>query len=142
VPFIGAEGKRDGRTVEGNDRRWWSAMMVVEAAVLGGDRPGSDGRGVVLRPFQKRKGEGRCRLRVRMRGVSGGAGRSARGGRRPGRAGWLGWPKAEAQWRFGSGGPKEGKGEWAGWGGRRGGLRLGRIWSRARIQKKLFLNFN
>jgi hypothetical protein len=41
VPFIGAEGKRDGRTVEGNDRRWWSAMMVVEAAVLGGDRPGS-----------------------------------------------------------------------------------------------------
>jgi hypothetical protein len=44
VPFIGAEGKRDGRTVEGNGRtvegngqRRWSAMMVVEAAVLGGD---------------------------------------------------------------------------------------------------------
>jgi hypothetical protein len=34
--------------------------MVVEAAVSGGDRPGSDGgRGeVVLRPFQERKGEG------------------------------------------------------------------------------------
>jgi hypothetical protein len=43
VPFIGAEGERDGRTVEGNDRQWWSAMMVVEVAVSGGDRPGSDG---------------------------------------------------------------------------------------------------
>jgi hypothetical protein len=65
--------------------------MVVEAAVLGGDRPGSDGRGVVLRPFQKRKGEGRRRLRVRMRGVSGGAGRSAKG--RGPVAVWQRWPK-------------------------------------------------
>jgi hypothetical protein len=38
-----------------------------------------------------------------------------------GGAGWLGRPKAEAQWRFGSGGPNEGKGEWAGRGVRRGG---------------------
>jgi hypothetical protein len=42
VPFICAEGERDGRTVEGNGRRRWSAMMVVEAAVSGGDRSGSD----------------------------------------------------------------------------------------------------
>jgi hypothetical protein len=37
---------------------------------------------------------------------------------------------------------KGGKGEWAGRGGRRGGPRLGRIRSRARIQKKFFSNFN
>jgi hypothetical protein len=43
VPFIGAEGEQDSRTVEGNDRRRWSAMMVVEAAVSGGDLLGSDG---------------------------------------------------------------------------------------------------
>jgi hypothetical protein len=41
VPFISAEGERDGRTVEGNDRRQWSAMMVVEAAVSRGDCLGS-----------------------------------------------------------------------------------------------------
>jgi hypothetical protein len=56
--------------------------------------------------------------------------------------GGLGWPKAEAQCWFGGGGPKGGKGEWAGRGGRRGGPRMGRIRSRARIQKKFFLNFN
>jgi hypothetical protein len=59
-----------------------------------------------------------------------------------GGAGWLGGPKAEAQWRFGGGGPKRGKGEWAGRGGRRGGPWLGRIRSRARTQKKFFSNFN
>jgi hypothetical protein len=59
-----------------------------------------------------------------------------------GGASWLGRPKAEAQWRFGSGGPKGGKGEWAGWDGRRGGPQLGRIRSWARIQKKFFSNFN
>jgi hypothetical protein len=59
-----------------------------------------------------------------------------------GGAGWLGRPKAEAQWWFGVGGPKEGKGEWAGRGRRRCGPRLGRIRSRARIQKKFFSNFN
>jgi hypothetical protein len=59
-----------------------------------------------------------------------------------GGTGWLGRPKAEAQWRFGGGGPNGGKGEWAGRGGRRDGPRLGRIRSRARIQKKFFLNFN
>jgi hypothetical protein len=47
VPFIGAEVEWDGRTVDGNGRRRWSAMMVVETAVSRGDRPGSDegGRG-------------------------------------------------------------------------------------------------
>jgi hypothetical protein len=59
-----------------------------------------------------------------------------------GGAGWLGRPKAEAQWWFGGDGPKGGKGEWAGRGGRRGGPRLGRIRSRARIQKNFFSNFN
>jgi hypothetical protein len=43
VPFIGAEGEQDGRTVEGNDRGRWSAMMVMEVAISGGDRSGSDG---------------------------------------------------------------------------------------------------
>jgi hypothetical protein len=59
-----------------------------------------------------------------------------------GGAGWLDQPKAKAQWRFGGGGAKGGKGEWAGRGGRRGGPRLGRIRSQARIQKKFFSNFN
>jgi hypothetical protein len=59
-----------------------------------------------------------------------------------GGVGWLGQPKAEAEWRFGGGDPKGGKGEWVGWRGRRGGPRLGRIRSRARIQKNFFSNFN
>jgi hypothetical protein len=37
--------------------------------------------------------------------------------------------------------PREGKGEWAGRGGRRGGPRLGRIQSRARIQKEILFKF-
>jgi hypothetical protein len=46
VPFIGAEGEGSDRAVEGNGRRRWSAMMVVEAAVLGGiDRGGMRGGG-------------------------------------------------------------------------------------------------
>jgi hypothetical protein len=57
VPFIGAEGEGNDRTMEGNERRRWSTMMVVEATVLGGDRLRSDD-GVVLRPFQEWKGEG------------------------------------------------------------------------------------
>jgi hypothetical protein len=36
VPFIGAEGVRDGQTMEGNDRQQWSTMKVVEAAVSRG----------------------------------------------------------------------------------------------------------
>jgi hypothetical protein len=56
VPFIGAEGEGSDRTVEGNGWRWWSAMMVVEAAILGRDRWRSD-EGGVLRPFQEWKGE-------------------------------------------------------------------------------------
>jgi hypothetical protein len=38
-PFIGLEGERGGRVIEGNGRQWWYAMMVVEATVSGGDRP-------------------------------------------------------------------------------------------------------
>jgi hypothetical protein len=37
--------------------------------------------------------------------------------------------------------PREGKKEWAGRGGRRGGPRLGRIRSRARIQKEILFEF-
>jgi hypothetical protein len=54
-----------------------------------------------------------------------------------GRGGLAG--PAKAQWRFIGGGPKGGKGEWAGRGGWRGRPRLGRIRSRARIQKKFQL---
>jgi hypothetical protein len=43
VPFINADWEGGDQTVEGNDRRWWSAMMVVEAAVSGADRSGGDG---------------------------------------------------------------------------------------------------
>jgi hypothetical protein len=39
-PFIGLEGERGDRTMEGN-RQWrWCAMMVVEASVSRGDRSG------------------------------------------------------------------------------------------------------
>jgi hypothetical protein len=74
------------------------------------------------------------------RGGSGGIGRSTQGGRRPGEAhvsaregdtGWLGRPKAEAEWWVVAAAQWEGKGDWAGWGGRRGGPRLGRFQSRA-----------
>jgi hypothetical protein len=43
--FYRCRGERDGRTVEGNGKWRWSATMVVEAAVLGGDQPRSDERG-------------------------------------------------------------------------------------------------
>jgi hypothetical protein len=52
---------------------------------------------------------------------------------RRGGACWLGRPKAEAQWWLVAVAQWEGKGEWADRGGRRGGLRLGRM--RSRIQK-------
>jgi hypothetical protein len=116
--------------------------MVVEATVLGGDRPRSDEEGGGCSGyFRSGRGTGTGRQQ-RAQDGGGGAGRSARGGRRPGGAGWLGRPKAEAQGRFSGGGPKGGKGELAGSGGRRGGPQLGRIRSRARIQKKFFSNFN
>jgi hypothetical protein len=38
--FIGLEGERGGQATEGNERRWWCAIMVVEAAVSGRDRQG------------------------------------------------------------------------------------------------------
>jgi hypothetical protein len=56
---------------------------------------------------------------------------------REGGAGWLGRRKAEAQWRVVVAAQWEGKGEMAGGGGRRGGPLLGRIRSRARIQKEI-----
>jgi hypothetical protein len=59
-----------------------------------------------------------------------------------GGAGWQGRPKAESQRQFGGGCQKGRKGEWASRGGRRGGPRLGRIRSQARIQKNFFSNFN
>jgi hypothetical protein len=85
VPFIGAKGERDGRTMEGNGRRRWSAMMVVEAAVLGGDRPGTNGGGVVLGPFWKRKGRreaarAHTRYQWRRRPVGSGRKTTGRGG--------------------------------------------------------------
>jgi hypothetical protein len=39
-PFIGLEGERGGWVTEGNRRRRWSAMMMVEAVISGGDRSG------------------------------------------------------------------------------------------------------
>jgi hypothetical protein len=39
-PFIGSDGKRGGWASEGNERWQWFAIMVVEAAILGGDQPG------------------------------------------------------------------------------------------------------
>jgi hypothetical protein len=60
---------------------------------------------------------------------------------REGGAGGLGRPKAEAQWWVAAAAQWEGKGEWAGWGGRRGGLWLGRIQSRARVQKEILFEF-
>jgi hypothetical protein len=97
VPFIGAEGERYGRTVEGNGRWQWSAMMVVEAAVSGWDRTRSDGGEWCSGCFRSGKGRGAGRQHVRTRCSSGGAGRSARGGRRPGGAGWLGRIRSQAR---------------------------------------------
>jgi hypothetical protein len=39
-PFIGSERDRGCRASEGNEWRRWCAIMVVEAAILGGDQPG------------------------------------------------------------------------------------------------------
>jgi hypothetical protein len=39
-PFIGSEGERGGRASEGNGRRRWGTIMVVEATISRGDRPG------------------------------------------------------------------------------------------------------
>jgi hypothetical protein len=56
-PIIGLEGERGGRAEENGWRRW-RAIMMVEAAVQGGDRrvvAGSD-EGEVLRPLRERTG--------------------------------------------------------------------------------------
>jgi hypothetical protein len=65
--------------------------------------------------------------------------RGPRVGKR-GQGGWLGWPKAEAQWWVAAA-QWERKGKWAGQGRRRGGPRLGRIRGRGRIQKKNLFEF-
>jgi hypothetical protein len=73
-PFIGLEGERGSRATKGNGRRWWCTMMVVEAAVLGGDRPGrwwGVMRGGVLRSFWEQKGgAGRWHARARESAVA------------------------------------------------------------------------
>jgi hypothetical protein len=54
---------------EGNRRRWWCTMMVVEAAISGGDWPGR-WWGVMrgpLRVFQERNGGHREAARARAR---------------------------------------------------------------------------
>jgi hypothetical protein len=60
---------------------------------------------------------------------------------REGGVGWLDRPRAEPHWQAVSMAQWEGKGEWAGRGGRRCGPRLGRIQSRARIQKEILFEF-
>jgi hypothetical protein len=39
-PFIGSEGEQGGRASEGNRRWQWCTIMVADAAVSGGYRPG------------------------------------------------------------------------------------------------------
>jgi hypothetical protein len=39
-PFIGLEGERGGRVMEGNERQMWCAMMVAEVTFLGQDQLG------------------------------------------------------------------------------------------------------
>jgi hypothetical protein len=60
---------------------------------------------------------------------------------REGGAGWLGQPKAEAQWRVVAVTQWKGKREWAGRVGRRGGPWLGRMRSWGRIQNEILFEF-
>jgi hypothetical protein len=71
VPFIGAEGERDGRTVEGNDRWRWSTMMVVEVAISGGGSAGECWGGGVVPSLAQKEGK-----ESGLAGVEGEAGRS------------------------------------------------------------------
>jgi hypothetical protein len=143
-PFIGLEGEWGSWAMEGNGQRQWCAIMVVEAAVSRGDRPGwwgvmrGGGASAIL------GAEGGCRevarTHTREAAVAAVAARPWEEDDRQGssvdergRGGWLGRPKAEAQKRVVAAAQWEGKGEWAGRGGRRGGPWLARIRSRARI---------
>jgi hypothetical protein len=68
-PFYRVGGERGGRVTEGNRRQWWCTMMVVEAAISGGDWPGrwwGVMRGV-LRVFQERNVAHREAARARAR---------------------------------------------------------------------------
>jgi hypothetical protein len=139
--------------MEGNMRRRWCTMMVVEAAVSGGDQPGQwwgvMRGGGCSDPFGSGRGSQGGSTRARTRGGCSGVGHSACGGlpggacvsAREDGADWLGQPKAEAQWRVVVVAQWEGKGEWAGQGGRRSGPQLGQIRSRARIQKEILFKF-
>jgi hypothetical protein len=134
-PFIGSEGEWGGQTSEGNGWQRWCAIMVVEAAVPGGDQPGGGGEwwgAGVLRPLQERNG---CR-EVAAAAVSSGrktTGWGLRVGERGRLAGWVGW-QVEAQRGSGEGDLKGGEGIRAGrgwrpigWGGESGpaGLKAG-----------------
>jgi hypothetical protein len=127
------DGGGGGRFGRGSTGRWWGVM-----------------RWGVLRPFQEQKGGvGRRRacahVRRGWRHRPFGPGRKMTGRGPPvgerGRVGWLGRPKVEAQWRVVAVAQWEGKGEWADRGRRRGGPRVGRIRSWARIQKEILFEF-
>jgi hypothetical protein len=86
-----------------------------------------------------------------MRGSGGGVSHLAWGGRWPGRTrvsvreggvGWLGWPKAEAQWRVAAVAKWEGK--WSGPTGVEGEVSRGWVESGAgpKFKEKFFSNFN
>jgi hypothetical protein len=84
--FIGLEGERGGRASEGNERRWWCTIMVVEAFVSIGDRPGwwwGVMRGVPGGGVHAHARRRRLWLSVRGGRRSGGTRVSSRGG------GWL-----------------------------------------------------
>jgi hypothetical protein len=120
-PFIWLEGERGG----------WATAVVCHD----GGGCGRFGRGSARAVVGSDEGASGGGTHTHTRGDGGGIGCSAQGRRRPGGArvsvvreggaGWLGRPKAEAQWRVAAVAQWEGKGEWAGRGGRRGGPRLG-----------------
>jgi hypothetical protein len=99
-PFIGSEGERGDRASEGNGWRQWCGIMVMEAAISGGDQSGwwwGVMKGGCAPAITGAEGvpRGGARAHVRRRrwpsarggGRLGGARVSARGA-----AGWLGRP--------------------------------------------------
>jgi hypothetical protein len=103
-PFIGLEGERG----DGGER----AAGVVRYNGSGGSR---FRRGLVERWGVMREG-GAARACAREAAVAVVASRPREEDDR--RGSWLGWPKAEAQWRVAAVAQWEGKGEWAGCCGR------------------------
>jgi hypothetical protein len=130
-PFIGLEDERGGRATEGNGRRRWCSIMVVEATVSGGDRPRRWG---VTRRCSGRFRSGRGSVRRRGTCAHEATVAAARPGEdddrrgpRDGKRGWGGLvrPKVKDKWQVAMAAQWEGKGEWADRGGRRGRPRLG-----------------